>query len=962
MLGLLAVLPISVEHISNNSWQKAATSKLKGRDRMGSTGGGSAEQPGVSTTQGARCVSCGGGRGIYCHVDGDLPVAARLADGSHATAVGGGGGRGVDARMDGGLPVASGIAWSCGGGFDSFQEVHTDARLRAGKNAANASGRKVVSRPSKSSSVKGINSKSQQGVELDILHINIQGFLSHAAELVAYIRLLRRPPMIICVNESFLDKSVKDVELEGYEVSARRDRTDGRKGGGVLVFTRADNANNVTLLETSLRSERVWLVVHTDQGPYVLSAWYRPPDPGEVVSIESFETEWQEHCNAALGSVILGDLNLHHKGWLRYSSRNSTEGALMRKICNQYGFRQLVHESTRESNLLDLVITDIEGVKVKVLPGIADHKAVLATLTQKVPQSKIIRRRVWTVWKADWDGLRERLRNTCWDQLSELTPDEGVKLITDEVLDAARACIPQHVLRERKSTHPWMNDEVQDLVRKKHAAVGTSVEYAARDACSRGMMEAFSKYVQDEREALLQLRQASKGWWTKTRRLLHHQGRTSSIPALKDESKQWILDPASKADLFVDTFSKKVSLGIAEINDYTAIEPTPLKEQGNLKPCTEREAEKMMNCLREDSGTGPDCLPARILKHCAASLAKPVKLLVDRIIESGEWPRSWMIHWIVPLYKKKGVFDPNNYRGVHLTSQLSKVVERLVKVMMMPFVTRSLACGPNQFAYTPGRGARDVLALLMILWLQALADGKKIAVYCSDVSGAFDRVAANRLTDKLNGKKLHTKLVKILASWLQQRTSRVVVGGAHSKEMLIKDMVFQGTVLGPTLWNLFFEDARTAINECMFEEVVYADDLNAYRIFKSTAETAAIEDSMKSCQTELHAWGRANQVVFDPSKESHHILSMSDPVGANFRLLGVAFDGGLTMVDAVGELVADASWKLRTLQRTRRYYTDAELILLYKSQLLSFIEYRTSAIYHATRDVLERVDDIQTRF
>ena len=220
------------------------------------------------------------------------------------------------------------------------------------------------------------------------------------------------------------------------------------------------------------------------------------------MSIESFETEWQEHCNAALGSVILGDLNLHHKGWLRYSSRNSTEGALMRKICNQYGFRQLVHESTRESNLLDLVITDIEGVKVKVLPGIADHKAVLATLTQKVPQSKIIRRRVWTFWKADWDGLRERLRNTCWDQLSELTPDEGVKLITDGVLDAARACIPQHVLRERKSTHPWMNDEVQDLVRKKHAAVGTSVEYAARDACSRGMMEAFSKYVQDERERL----------------------------------------------------------------------------------------------------------------------------------------------------------------------------------------------------------------------------------------------------------------------------------------------------------------------------------------------------------------------------------------------------------------------------------------------------------------------------
>jgi hypothetical protein len=44
-------------------------------------------------------------------------------------------------------------------------------------------------------------------------------------------------------------------------------------------------------------------------------------------------------------------------------------------------------------------------------------------------------------------------------------------------------------------------------------------------------------------------------------------------------------------------------------------------------------------------------------------------------------------------------------------------------------------------------------------------------------------------------------------------------------------MVFQGTVSGPMLWNLFFEDARHAINDCFFTEVVYADDLNAYRIF-----------------------------------------------------------------------------------------------------------------------------------
>ena len=33
-------------------------------------------------------------------------------------------------------------------------------------------------------------------------------------------------------------------------------------------------------------------------------------------------------------------------------------------------------------------------------------------------------------------------------------------------------------------------------------------------------------------------------------------------------------------------------------------------------------------------------------------------------------------------------------------------------------------------------------------------------------------------------------------------------------------MVFQGTVLGPTLWNLFYEDAWRSIHEAGFVEIV----------------------------------------------------------------------------------------------------------------------------------------------
>ena len=70
----------------------------------------------------------------------------------------------------------------------------------------------------------------------------------------------------------------------------------------------------------------------------------------------------------------------------------------------------------------------------------------------------------------------------------------------------------------------------------------------------------------------------------------------------------------------------------------------------------------------------------------------------------------------------------------------------------------------------------------------------------------------------------------------------------------------------------------------------------------------------------------------------------------------------LTMTEAIGEVVTDAGWKMKSLLRTKRFYCDADIVLLYKSHLLSFLEYRTPAVYHATRDVLCRLDNVQQRF
>ena len=197
---------------------------------------------------------------------------------------------------------------------------------------------------------------------------------------------------------------------------------------------------------------------------------------------------------------------------------------------------------------------------------------------------------------------------------------------------------------------------------------------------------------------------------------------------------------------------------------------------------------------------------------------------------------------------------------------------------------------------------------------------------------------------------------------MEQRKANVIVGGEKSDTFLLENMVFQGTVLGPILWILFFGDARRAIQMLKFVEIIFADDLNVFRTFKNCVKNAGIVQVAKKCQDRLHEWGRANQTEFDPSKESITILSRQDPFGTGFQIFNIFFDPGLYMDEAISNLCDKASWKLRTLLRTNRFFGTIQMVNLYKSKVLGYIEGKTSAIYHTASSLRLRVHKIQTHF
>ena len=68
------------------------------------------------------------------------------------------------------------------------------------------------------------------------------------------------------------------------------------------------------------------------------------------------------------------------------------------------------------------------------------------------------------------------------------------------------------------------------------------------------------------------------------------------------------------------------------------------------------------------------------------------------------------------------------------------------------------------------------------------------------------------------------------------------------------------------------------------------------------------------------------------------------------------------METEVHELAKRCHWKLVTLLRSRRFFTEGQLVQQYKTHVLPFPEHSAPAVYHATTALLDVLDRVQTTF
>jgi len=482
-------------------------------------------------------------------------------------------------------------------------------------------------------------------------------------------------------------------------------------------------------------------------------------------------------------------MNVHHQRWLHHSNGDTPVGTDLKVLCDSLGLFQLVRDPTRYQYLLDLAITDVPGCTTQVLPRIADHNAVLVKVPVPKTEEKVVKRRAWLMDRAEWGGLRRAVAGIDWAPLRIGTAQDALNYFMEMLWYSICRFIPLKDIEIRKKSRPWLNSRCEQAISKKNSAEDTADFEVASKECAEVLGQEHQLYVEKLRIKIADLPRGSKQWWRLNRELLLKKAKVSSIPPLKGEDG-CLSNAYDKANLFAKTFSDKAALPHEEvdtpffgINDF---------DESNFVPLRTRDALKAFKALKEDKATGPDKLSAVILKKLGDLLAVPFTRICRRLLQEGCWPLQWRYHLIVPIYKKSSSFQAGNYRGVHLTSILSKIAERIIGKRLLPILRSRF--GGNQWGFTPGLGSRDLVTMLMMSWILAICRGKKVGTYLSDISGAFDRVFKEFMMAKLAVARVGTQFLNFLDAYLAPRCGHVAVEGELSDEFDISNSVFQGTV------------------------------------------------------------------------------------------------------------------------------------------------------------------------
>ena len=381
--------------------------------------------------------------------------------------------------------------------------------------------------------------------------------------------------------------------------------------------------------------------------------------------------------------------------------------------------------------------------------------------------------------------------------------------------------------------------------------------------------------------------------------------------------------------------------------------------------------------LNVNKSCGADNIHPFVLQATADASSAPLQIIFSKSLSSGECPSDWRSANVTPIHKKGSRTDPSNYRPVSLTSQICKVLESIVRNHILKHLAENNILSDSQHGFREGRSCLTNLLDTLETWTDILDDKNGIDVAYLDFRKAFDLVSHRHLIYKMSKYGIRNKVLNWVASFLDQRTQRVVIRGTASQPFAVSSGVPQGSVLGPILFLIFINDLPL---EVISHVSLFADDSKLFsKIVSQQNQEKDDHNGTQALQRDLDAvkeWACRWKMEFNVDKCKIMHLGSTNPkhtytmggnnlaVTSGEKDLGVLIDDKLNFSSHIKGIVGKAN-RVLGLIKIGFDCLDKEMFLkLYPVLVRPHLEYCVQVWSpHWQRDIklLERVQRRATK-
>ena len=227
--------------------------------------------------------------------------------------------------------------------------------------------------------------------------------------------------------------------------------------------------------------------------------------------------------------------------------------------------------------------------------------------------------------------------------------------------------------------------------------------------------------------------------------MLSHSHRSSLASAcystkteiLSQKNQKWLTYFAG-TEQFSSVYSDPNSPDIVPPNFECPDIITPFSEYS--LSFTDEDIQESIKEINIDSASGPDGIPAVLLKSCSVELCKPIRLIWEESMADGTVPKFYKEAYVAPLYKKDNRAEPVNYRPVSLTSHVMKTYERIVPKVMVRYIEDNEILSKKQHGFRLGRNCLTQMLSHFDDILVGFTYGLDTDSIYLDYAKAFDKV------------------------------------------------------------------------------------------------------------------------------------------------------------------------------------------------------------------------------